>query len=127
MSEVKRIFGAITLVMLVSLVVLLPCITGLEGMAVRAEAAAEAEEGQLTEEIDRDAEFSAEGIIVVLDEEASRTGDGDAASLDRIGHGDVVDLTKISEPSDGLTEYYQEHAFHRILSVELTDKTEDGV
>ena len=131
MSKVKRIFGAITLVTLVSLVLFLSCVTGLKGMTARAETAAETEEEQIAWEIDEDAEFSTEEIIVVLDEETSRL-DGTAAEaaenlFDRTEYSAVESLTKVSEPSEALMGYYDEHPYRQILSVGLVDRTEEGV
>ena len=92
--------------MLVSLILLPFCVAGLQGILARAETIETLEEEQITEEIDEDAEFATDEILIVMDEETSRFGDKDAISLDRTDHGDVVDLTKIGEPSDELTEYY---------------------
>ena len=127
MTNIKRIFATIMLIAFIAVALLSYQGVGNKMMAVNAETASATDDERICQDIKEDAKFSTNEILVVLDAETSRLDGIIPESIDCMGYESVEDLTKINVPSTELEKYYGSHSFHQIISVELTDKTEDGV
>lgn len=119
----------VALILLLSLC--LPHVWTVEAQTAVAEISRESSEEKIHEEIDEDADYSLEGILVVLDSQTSRLeevpSDIVEDMFDKGRYSDLENLTAIDNPSDELKEYYNDNSFHQILSVSLVDKSREGV